>query len=406
MPRPMTIGRAFDDTTPGRDPVLPSPCSSRRRHLTPARRRREILRMGIAVSPRGDSPSIASRNPANGGTRHAIPHHDFNRQAFPPDRHAQLSGADRRAHRGGFCGRAAPDTRLDRGDASTGSTSGRRLSGRASAIVICQKGMKLSQGVAAWLRHEGVPAEVAGRRRAAGQPPGCPWCRSRCRRATRRGGRSGSHGRGRRSTASPALGSSAASWTRTPCSCSSRRRRCWASPNASAATPFDIEGRRVLEPPRRAVHVRRHGRGVRPGEPSRSSGSRSIVRGADTARPDLVPEGAGPACRLARAVAHVRRGSRAARGRHAALRRLLPLVPRRHRRDPQLDFAQAAGAESAAPTAGCGHEARSATERAVNRRHGWGRGALSTSPVGMADISSASCGSAFSPGAGRSPRSR
>src|SRR3954453_3006934 len=28
-----------------------------------------------------------------------------------------------------------------------------------SAIVICQKGLKLSQGVAAWLRHAGVPAE-------------------------------------------------------------------------------------------------------------------------------------------------------------------------------------------------------------------------------------------------------
>ena len=28
-----------------------------------------------------------------------------------------------------------------------------------SAVVLCQKGLKLSQGVAAWLRHEGVPAE-------------------------------------------------------------------------------------------------------------------------------------------------------------------------------------------------------------------------------------------------------
>jgi rhodanese-related sulfurtransferase len=28
-----------------------------------------------------------------------------------------------------------------------------------SAIVICQKGLKLSQGVAAWLRHEGIPAD-------------------------------------------------------------------------------------------------------------------------------------------------------------------------------------------------------------------------------------------------------
>ena len=32
------------------------------------------------------------------------------------------------------------------------------LRGR-SAVVVCQKGLKLSQGVAAWLRHYGVPAE-------------------------------------------------------------------------------------------------------------------------------------------------------------------------------------------------------------------------------------------------------
>jgi rhodanese-related sulfurtransferase len=34
-----------------------------------------------------------------------------------------------------------------------------RFQGR-SAIVICQKGQKLSHGVAAWLRHEGVPSDV------------------------------------------------------------------------------------------------------------------------------------------------------------------------------------------------------------------------------------------------------
>ena len=28
-----------------------------------------------------------------------------------------------------------------------------------SAIIICQKGLKLSQGVAALLRHEGIPAD-------------------------------------------------------------------------------------------------------------------------------------------------------------------------------------------------------------------------------------------------------
>jgi rhodanese-related sulfurtransferase len=33
------------------------------------------------------------------------------------------------------------------------------FAGGRSAIVICQKGLKLSQGVAAWLRHAGVPAD-------------------------------------------------------------------------------------------------------------------------------------------------------------------------------------------------------------------------------------------------------
>ncbi len=36
---------------------------------------------------------------------------------------------------------------------------GPSLSG-CSAVVVCQRGQKLSEGVAAWLRHEGVPAET------------------------------------------------------------------------------------------------------------------------------------------------------------------------------------------------------------------------------------------------------
>src|SRR5688572_5989024 len=39
------------------------------------------------------------------------------------------------------------------------TTWARQFQGR-SAIVICQKGQKLSHGVAAWLRHEGVPSDV------------------------------------------------------------------------------------------------------------------------------------------------------------------------------------------------------------------------------------------------------
>lgn len=43
-----------------------------------------------------------------------------------------------------------------------------------SVVVVCEKGHKLSQGVAAWLRHEGIPAEALEGGftgwRAAGQP--------------------------------------------------------------------------------------------------------------------------------------------------------------------------------------------------------------------------------------------
>ena len=33
-----------------------------------------------------------------------------------------------------------------------------------AAIVVCQKGLKLSHGVAAWLRSDGIPAEMPRRR--------------------------------------------------------------------------------------------------------------------------------------------------------------------------------------------------------------------------------------------------
>ena len=50
---------------------------------------------------------------------------------------------------------------------------------------------------------------------------------------------------------------------------------------------------RVLVPSRRALHLRRDGRGVRPRDRAARSGSPTIVRGADTARPDLAPQAAG-----------------------------------------------------------------------------------------------------------------
>jgi len=46
--------------------------------------------------------------------------------------------------------------------------------GGKSAVVVCQKGLKLSQGVAAWLRHAGIRADVLEGGIAAWQAAGMP----------------------------------------------------------------------------------------------------------------------------------------------------------------------------------------------------------------------------------------
>ena len=68
-----------------------------------------------------------------------------------------------------------------------------------------------------------------------------------------------------------------------------------------------------------------------------------IVRGADTARPDLHAAVGRSAGRLARLFAHVSGRPPAARGGDGPLRRLLSLVSGRERRDPQLAKRQAEG---------------------------------------------------------------
>ena len=75
----------------------------------------------------------------------------------------------------------AADPRLIPGRGAALPPRGRRMGARNSPAAppssICQKGPKLSQGVAAWLRHAGVPADVARRRlRWAGRRPACRWC--------------------------------------------------------------------------------------------------------------------------------------------------------------------------------------------------------------------------------------
>ena len=99
----------------------------------------------------------------------------------------------------------------------------------------------------------------------------------------------------------------------------------------------------VLEPSRRALHLRHDARRVRARDArARSAGLHRPRRRHGAARPRA--RGCGAARRLPRPLAHVRRRPRAARGRHGALRRLLPLGARRHRRDPQLAD-QPAGAQ-------------------------------------------------------------
>ena len=97
------------------------------------------------------------------------------------------------------------------------------------------------------------------------------------------------------------------------------------------AAPFDVEG--DIGASRRAVHVRRDGRGVRarrlPGVAAPRPDRARCRHGPAGAR----AAGGGPAGGVARPVAHVRRRSRAARGGNDALRRPLPLVPRRGRRN-------------------------------------------------------------------------
>jgi rhodanese-related sulfurtransferase len=199
-----------------------------------------------------------------------------------------------------------------------------------SAIAICQKGTKVSQGVAAWLRHVGVPTDVledgfegwrkAGLPLVSGAPPDS---QGRTVWVTR---------------ARPKV-------DRIACPCLIRR---FVDPRAVflfvapaevegvaerfAATPFDAEG----------VFWNHHGAnctfdlmveefGLATGPLLRLA---AIVRGADTGRMDIAPQAAGllaASLGLSRMYADE---PCPARGGLCAIRRVLPLVPGRGRRDP------------------------------------------------------------------------
>lgn len=194
------------------------------------------------------------------------------------------------------------------------------------AVVICQKGLKLSHGTAAYLRTLGIAAEVleAGFEGWAAArlplmpvgllPPPDPLGRTVW--VTR---------------ARPKIDRIACPWL----------IRRFVDPGAVflfvpasevaavaerfGATPFDVEN--VFWSHRGElctfdVMVQEFGLSTEP-----LLRLATIVRGADTARPELAPEVAGLLA-ASRPLPHVQRGPGATRRRNVALRCLLPLVPR------------------------------------------------------------------------------
>jgi rhodanese-related sulfurtransferase len=163
------------------------------------------------------------------------------------------------------------------------------------AIVICQKGLKLSQGVAAWLRHCGISADSLEGGHAAWQVAGLPTV-PEARFPPR-------DSRGRTvwvTRARPKVDRIACPWL----------IRRFVDPNAVflfvnpsdvagvaerfAATPFDVEGDGIFWSHRGElctfdVMVEEFGLGGLDGLQRLAT----IVRGADTARPELAAEAPG-----------------------------------------------------------------------------------------------------------------
>ncbi|GAC1335360.1 MAG: chromate resistance protein [Beijerinckiaceae bacterium] len=163
-----------------------------------------------------------------------------------------------------------------------------------SAIVICQKGQKLSQGVAAWLRHAGVPAESLEGGALAWAAAGVPMVPEAKLPPRDAKGRTLWVTRAR-----PKVDRIACPWL----------IRRFVDPNAVflfvtpsevqavaerfGAVPFDIEGEGVFwshRGERCTFDVMIEEFGLSTPALDRLA---MIVRGADTARPDLAPEAPG-----------------------------------------------------------------------------------------------------------------
>ena len=299
------------------------------RQLTARSRRRLIRPMGVCDPPRGDMPKY--RVPfLLRGRSHVILHHDISRQAFTTDRHGAHACPDRRSHRRGFRRRPAADSRRHQAQPSG-----------------CRR---LERQIFRQLSHRRLHARAQSSRRA--RPPGCGmpmlppetleggfegWKEAKlplvnasklpprdAQGPHRLGDPGAAEDRSHRlPVADPPLRRSDRGVSVRGAVRGCRRRRAL----QRRALRYR---KRVLEPPRRTLHLRRHDRGIRPrdaalaaagddGARRRHRAARSVAGSARAAR------------RLARPVADVRRRSRAARGRHDAVRRVLSLVPRRHR---------------------------------------------------------------------------
>jgi rhodanese-related sulfurtransferase len=167
------------------------------------------------------------------------------------------------------------------------------LEGRP-AVVVCQRGAKISEGVAAWLRHEGTPAEILSGGFEAWVAAGQPLLDAGKLPPRDRHGRTLWVTRAR-----PKIDRIACPWLirrfvdPTAVFLFVSPREVPAVAARFGATPFDIEGEEVFwshqgELCTFDVMVRELGLATEP-----LLRLATIVRGADTARPDLAPEAPG-----------------------------------------------------------------------------------------------------------------
>src|SRR6202040_964592 len=199
---------------------------------------------------------------------------------------------------------------------------------RQSVIVVCQEGLQLSQGVSAWMRHNGIAAQTLEGGFAAWRAEGHLLIPAERVPARDSQGRTVWVTRAR-----PKIVRIACPWL----------IRRFIDPQAAflfvassevmpvakrfQATPFDVRGAFWDDRGDGCtfdVMIEEFALGS--DALARLAG---IVRGPDTGRPDLTPQSS-------RLLPHVSRRSRPARGSDAPLRRVLSLVPGRGERDARL----------------------------------------------------------------------